>query len=169
MGGDRVPKDHPAITALGDIDELNSALGFARAAPLPRSLDVRLADIQNDLFIVGSDIIASQDHEIPRVTPEMVEKLEIWIAEWNRRLPELREFVLPGGNEAGARLHLARAICRRAERSVAALLKTEHHSEFLLPFLNRLSDALFVMARYANKLAKQREHSARFSRRTRKT
>jgi cob(I)alamin adenosyltransferase len=165
IGGACVPKDHPAIQVLGDLDELNSALGVARAAGLPKTLDARVTEIQIDLFVVGSDVLAPPDIEAPRVNQEMVARLEKWTDEYRRTLPPLQEFVLPGGTEAGARLHLARAICRRAERSLAAFLKTEAHSDWLMPYVNRLSDTLFVMARHVNRVSGGAEESARFSER----
>jgi cob(I)alamin adenosyltransferase len=161
--GERVRKDHPAICVLGELDELNCAIGLARAVDLPERVDARLAEIQNDLFIVGADVLTSADRSAPRVTPEMVAKLEKWIEGWNRGLPPLKEFVLPGGTEGGARLHLARAMCRRSERALAGLLAVETRSPCVLPYLNRLSDALFVMARYTNLKGKSKEESARFS------
>ncbi|MHA2621490.1 MAG: cob(I)yrinic acid a,c-diamide adenosyltransferase [bacterium JZ-2024 1] len=161
----RVPKNHPAICALGDLDELNSAIGWARATGLPDAFDHCLATIQNDLFIVGADVLAPLDQDAPRVTPEMVTRLEEWIQEKNAQLPALTEFVLPGGTEPGARLHLVRAICRRAERTIAHLLAREKHSQFVLPYMNRLSDLLFVMARFANQVGKAKETEAHFSRR----
>jgi cob(I)alamin adenosyltransferase len=153
--GARVPKHDARVCAYGDVDEANSVLGLAAAA-CDDTLRKILAPIQNDLFDVGADLATPvAANEEPgsrlRVTPAQCERLERLIDEFNERLAPLESFVLPGGSEAAARLHVARAAVRRAERSVAALM---HHDgtvgEQPLIYLNRLSDLLFVLARVAN-------------------
>jgi cob(I)alamin adenosyltransferase len=152
--GARVPKDDPRVTAYGSVDELNSALGVLLTLPPPSEIEL-LRGIQNDLFDVGADLCLPQaQDEAPgahlRVRPEQAEQLERAIDRLNAPLTPLRSFVLPGGNPAAAWAHLARTICRRAERDVIAL----HHREWVNPavivYLNRLSDLLFVLARVYN-------------------
>jgi cob(I)alamin adenosyltransferase len=153
--GTRIPKDAPRIAAIGDVDELNSAVGLvlANCPSCPEAALLRA--IQNDLFDVGADLcIPSSGGEEPgkclRVTPVQVERLEKAIDRLNENLQPLNSFILPGGTPAASWLHLARAICRRAERTVVALKRTENVNEQVLIFLNRLSDFLFVLARVAN-------------------
>lgn len=142
--GARVSKTHARVRAMGDVDELNSQLGVLLAQRLPAALRPTLTRIQHELFNLGGEL------SLPRAVLIMeshVDALEGTVESLNRRLPPLKEFVLPGGNVAAADAHLARAICRRAERA----LWTVHESEPLNPqamrYLNRLSDLLFVMAR----------------------
>jgi cob(I)alamin adenosyltransferase len=146
--GSRVPKTDPRIVATGDVDELNSAIGLAIAADgAPREL---LARIQNELFDLGADVSVpprAEARERLRVTQEQVDRLEAECDEANADLQPLRSFVLPGGTEAAARLFLARAICRRAERSA---LRLENLDPLVPTYLNRLSDLLFILARAAN-------------------
>jgi cob(I)alamin adenosyltransferase len=155
--GGRVAKDDLRIACYGTVDELNSALGLARAAAPPPEIDAPLARIQNDLFHLGADLCVPEKekaaHPVPRIEPRHVEQLEAWIDEWNARLPALENFVLPGGTPAAAALHVARTVCRRAERRLVALVRREPVGEHDLPYLNRLSDLLFVLARAANQLA----------------
>lgn len=152
--GKRVPKDHPRVAAYGEVDELNASLGLALIIEgLPeREL---LREIQNDLFDVGGDLcipidVAEVTGKNLRVTLGHVEKLEKAIDRLNESLEPLRSFVLPGGSAAAAHLHLARTVCRRAERSVVTLIATEKLNPHVLIYLNRLSDLLFVLARVAN-------------------
>ena len=157
--GARVPKHGPRITAIGDIDEANSAIGLARAEIEATAeedddeLVAILAEAQNDLFDVGADLARpsadAADGRL-RVSSGQVARLEAEIDALNDDLAPLTSFVLPGGSEAAARLHLARAITRRAERAVAALAAAEPVNPQVLAYLNRLSDLLFVMARTAN-------------------
>lgn len=153
--GTRVPKDAARVAAYGDVDELNSALGLltAHCPDCPEFALVRV--IQNDLFDVGADLCVPQaDGEEPgkalRVVAAQYERLEAAIDRLNEGLQPLRSFVLPGGSAAAAWLHLARTVCRRAERSVVALMRTEKVNAHALIYLNRLSDFLFVLARVAN-------------------
>ncbi|HEX5938745.1 MAG TPA: cob(I)yrinic acid a,c-diamide adenosyltransferase [Dehalococcoidia bacterium] len=154
-GGQRVPKDSLRIEAYGAVDELNSALGVAIAAGLDDELSSALQVIQQELFNLGSDLaILEADKErlpVPAVESRHVKKLEKLIDEINERLEPLKSFILPAGTPAAAQLHVARTICRRAERRAIALSREEAIGEFVVPYLNRLSDALFVMARAENK------------------
>jgi cob(I)alamin adenosyltransferase len=144
--GSRVPKDHPRVIAYGEVDELNAVLGLVKAAEVEPEL---LPDIQNDLFDVGADLCVRGDAGL-RVTARQTQRLEEAIDRVNERLTPLTSFVLPGGTVAAAWLHVARAVCRRAERAVVTLMRTEAVNENALVYLNRLSDLLFVLARAAN-------------------
>jgi cob(I)alamin adenosyltransferase len=150
--GSRVPKLDCRIGAFGTVDELNSALGVALAEPgLPERLRELLARIQNDLFDVGADLsVPFGIGDRLRVEQRQIEWLEQLCDELNADLPELKSFVLPGGTAAAARLHVARTTCRRAERD--ALTANEEHgiNALVLGYLNRLSDFLFIAARWAN-------------------
>jgi cob(I)alamin adenosyltransferase len=165
-GGARVPKHGPRVAAMGDVDEANSAIGLARAVAgdeSPVTSDEydaasMLARIQNDLFDLGADLARPIDEaddkaDDPRlrIAKSQVVRLEGEIDAVNRTLAPLNSFVLPGGSEAASRLHLARAVVRRAERTVAALAAVEKANPLVLAYLNRLSDLLFVMARKANR------------------
>lgn len=150
--GTRVPKTDARIEAYGTVDELNSLLGLALAGPLPSDFRPWLEEIQNDLFDLGADLSVPlvDRRERLRMTHPQVERLEGLCDLVNERLEPLRSFVLPGGNEASARLHLARAACRRAERLAVALGETHDVNPEALAYLNRLSDLLFILARAAN-------------------
>jgi len=150
--GSRVAKTHPLIAAFGTVDELNALVGVARTTPLPDGFDGLLARIQNELFDLGADLCVPPGPETEgrlRVSEEQIEALERDCDSINAGLPELRSFVLPGGNEAAGRLHVARAVCRRAERDALAAAATEPVSDVALTYLNRLSDLLFILARAA--------------------
>jgi cob(I)alamin adenosyltransferase len=150
--GRRVAKDHPRVHAYGEVDELNAVLGLLVAhAPEPELV----RSIQNDLFDVGADLcVPPADGEQPgkclRVTAAQVQRLEKAIDRLNEPLEPLRSFVLPGGSPAAAWLHLARTVCRRAERAAVTLARSEPVNPQVVVYLNRLSDLLFVMARSAN-------------------
>lgn len=155
VGGRRVPKDSPRIEAYGTVDELNAALGLVRlhtsTGPL-QPLDGVLARVQNELFNLGSLLATPPENlhpQQPVVEERHIARLEQEIDEYNAVLPELRSFVLPGGGAAAAHLHLARTICRRAERLVVALGRQEPVRAEAIRYLNRLSDALFVFSRWA--------------------
>jgi cob(I)alamin adenosyltransferase len=154
--GTRVDKDHPRVAAYGTVDELNSVLGLLLAGvPDLAELDL-LRSIQNDLFDVGGDLCVPQaEDETPgsrlRVTVEQVQRLEQAIDRLNAGLPVLKSFILPGGEPAAAWCHLARTVCRRAEREVVTLARTERVNQQVIVYLNRLSDLLFVLARVYNK------------------
>jgi cob(I)alamin adenosyltransferase len=156
--GERVPKHSLRIAAYGTVDETNAFIGLARlslsAAP---QLDAMLARAQNDLFDLGADLTAPEREGKPqrerlRISEAQVERLEGEIDELNAELTPLRSFVLPGGSAAAAALHVARTVCRRAERGMVALASqpNEHVSAPALKYINRLSDLLFVASRYAN-------------------
>jgi cob(I)alamin adenosyltransferase len=151
--GKRVPKDDARIEAFGTVDELNAVLGLALARGVPSGLTSPLERIQNELFDLGADLsvpLGDERRERLRVSDEQVRALEELCDGANARLEPLRSFVLPGGSEAAAFLHLARTVCRRAERLVVALGRTEEVNPAALAYLNRLSDLLFILARAAN-------------------
>ena len=153
-GGQRVPKDSLRVRAYGAVDELNSALGLAGAAVLCPRLAEIWPVLQNELFSLGSDLCfiegdPAREHILP-VQAQQVVQIERWIDELAGVVGPLTNFVLPGGTLGAAHLHLARTVCRRAERDVLALSHAEPISPHLLAYLNRLSDLLFVMARFEN-------------------
>ncbi len=157
--GTRVDKDHPRVAAYGTVDELNSVLGLLLAQVPDLAERDLLRSIQNDLFDVGGDLCCPQlADEAPgsrlRVTPEQAQRLEQAIDRLNAGLPTLRSFILPGGEPAAAWCHLARTVCRRAEREVVALARNERINPQVIIYLNRLSDLLFVLARHYNKLGR---------------
>jgi len=151
----RVPKNHLRLQAYGDIDELNSVIGLARAQGLSPPLDQWLLGIQNTLFVLSSEIAVPKPDEInmpiPKVTPSDTAELEKMIDELDSSLEPLKTFILPGGSPGAAQLHVARTVCRRAERSLQTLHQSEPLSADALTYINRLSDLLFTMARYENK------------------
>ncbi len=153
VGNQRVRKDTPRIVAMGTVDELNSVIGLARAWNRRRSLDTILAGIQNDLFDLGAALATRRD----AVTAAHIAGLEQLLERLNARLGPLAEFILPGGNPVGAALHVARTVCRRAERACVRLGREESLEANVVPYLNRLSDVLFVLARWANRAAGRRE------------
>jgi cob(I)alamin adenosyltransferase len=151
--GARVPKTDLRIEAYGTVDELNSLVGLALAGDLPDEFRPFLERVQNDLFDLGADLsvpLEDDRRERLRVTTEQVERLEELCDLVNERLEPLKSFVLPGGTEAAARLHVARAVCRRAERLAVALAAEHGVNPAALAYLNRLSDLLFILARAAN-------------------
>jgi cob(I)alamin adenosyltransferase len=151
FGGQRVAKDSLRVQAYGTVDECNATLGVARAAGFDLALDAMLATVQNQLFVVGADLATpGESANIPRVGDEEVGQLEGWIDALEAELEPLRQFILPGGTQGAAQLHLARTTCRRAERCVVSLAEEEPINAQLLTYLNRLSDFLFVAARVAN-------------------
>ena len=153
----RAAKNSLRVAANGDVDELNSAIGLAIAHRTSHFSMEALTSIQNDLFHLGSQLAFPMDEEtkidLPQIEEKHIEKLERLIDDAMDELGPLANFILPGGCEAAAHLHYARSVCRRAERSVVSLLQEESIEEFLLPYLNRLSDVLFVLARFENKVA----------------
>lgn len=156
FGGDRVPKGHARVEAMGAVDELNAVLGRAVAQLPEGTTRNRLQGVQHDLFTIGAGLATrSGDGARPRPeTPTLAEgrtaELEAWIDEVSEGLPELTAFVLPGGQPSAAALHVARTVCRRAERAVARLAEAEDVAGNVLPYLNRLSDLLFTLARAEN-------------------
>jgi cob(I)alamin adenosyltransferase len=150
--GSRVPKIHPLVAASGSVDELNSQLGLVLAGALGEPFRGWLVRIQNELFDVGADLCVpfTADDGRLRVSQTQVDALEQACDEANADLAELRSFVLPGGSEAAARLHVARAVCRRAERDTLEAAASEPVNPTAIAYLNRLSDLLFILARAAN-------------------
>lgn len=152
-GGQRVAKDTARVAAFGVVDELNSALGLALALGLTDRTRSMVVSIQNELFHLGSDLCfleADKPASIPQIELRHVERLEAFIDEANDVLGPLENFILPGGAPSAAALHVARSTCRRAEREVTALARQEPIGRHTLRYLNRLSDALFVIARLEN-------------------
>ena len=157
FGGARVSKASLRVEAYGGVDELNSAVGWARVSVSDPDLDALLNQIQNDLFEVGAELGSTEDRKqksaMPLITESQVEGLERAIDKYEEGPPALTSFVLPGGSESASRFHLARCVCRRAERSLVALGAHETVRGEVLRYINRLSDLLFVLARYANHIA----------------
>lgn len=153
-GGQRVGKETTRIEAYGTVDELNSQIGAALANRLDQRLSTALAKIQNDLFHLGSDLcILESDKQrlkVPAVEQRHIDELESLMDSLMESLRPLDNFILPGGSAGAAQLHVARTVCRRAERCVVALAKRESVNPLAVKYLNRLSDTLFVMARYEN-------------------
>lgn len=155
FGGGRVAKAHPLIEAYGTVDEANAALGMARlhtALPPLQPLDEVLARLQRELFVVGADLATPLDARptVPRVRAAHIEGLEALIDRFEEALPPLKHFVLPGGSPAAAALHVARTVVRRAERRLVEAGEAVTTNAHALTYLNRLSDLLFVLARWAN-------------------
>ena len=155
-GGQRVSKDSLRVKAYGAVDELNSAIGLAGAHELSPKLMEALPGIQNELFHLGADLSFLDDDKqkftIPQIETRHIEKLETLLEELNGIIGPLENFILPGGSVASAQLHVARTICRRAERDAISLAHEDAIGPHVIPYLNRLSDALFAMARYENKM-----------------
>lgn len=153
-GGQRVRKDTLRVEAYGTVDELNAVLGVARAIGASSDVEAELARIQNELFHLGSDLCVLDEDKasmpVPRIEAGHVDALESLMDRLSADLPPLENFILPGGSFVAAQLHVARTVCRRAERLVARLSRDESVNPELLRYLNRLSDALFVMARFEN-------------------
>jgi cob(I)alamin adenosyltransferase len=157
FGGSRVSKASLRVESYGEVDELNSAIGWARVAVAAPELDALLNQIQNDLFEVGAELGSTAERKqkstMPLVEEPQVQALEKAIDEYEEGPPPLASFVLPGGSEQAARFHLARCVCRRAERSIVALAEEAAVRGEVLRYVNRLSDLLFTLARYANHAA----------------
>ena len=157
-GGQRVAKDALRVSAFGTVDELNAVIGMALTSGISGDMSEALREIQNELFHLGSDLsfreADKQQVELPQIEERHVAKLERLIDRLLEVVGPLKNFILPGGSQAAAYLHLARTVCRRAERDVVSLSHEEAVGPFVLRYLNRLSDALFVMARYENYVQK---------------
>ncbi len=148
FGGSRVPKDDVRVTAYGEVDELNAAVGFA-ASLEPESLDAAfLQTIQRDLFTIGAELAKAPSE--PRIGDPQIGMLEHMIDGHEAKLEPLKNFILPGGTPKAAAFHLARTVCRRAERAVVSLARAQKISPSIVKYLNRLSDLLFVLARATN-------------------
>jgi len=157
FGGGRVEKHHPRVEAYGDVDELNASLGLARSIEMMPRIDEVLVPVQRDLFAIGA-LLATPDREKmhqqlekARIDDERIAQLERAIDDGEAELEPLKAFILPGGTPKAAALHVARTVCRRAERRVVALAREIEIPELALRYLNRLSDLLFVLARVANR------------------
>jgi cob(I)alamin adenosyltransferase len=148
--GSRVSKAHARVHALGDLDELNSAIGLILAEEAPAEIADVLSDVQHDLFDLGGEV-SIPGHAL--LGEAQVQRLEAAIERWNAELPALKEFILPGGARAAAAAHLARTICRRAERSLVRLREKEKVGDAALRYINRLSDLLFIAGRRLNRAA----------------
>ncbi|MGD8318294.1 MAG: cob(I)yrinic acid a,c-diamide adenosyltransferase [Myxococcales bacterium] len=157
FGGARVSKASRRVDAYGQVDELNSMIGWTRVAVSDVGIDSLLNRIQNELFEVGAELGSTEDRKqksgVPLIAEQHVHALERAIDQYEQGPPPLTTFVLPGGSEAASRFHLARCICRRAERALVALAFDESLRGELFRYLNRLSDLLFVLARYSNHAA----------------
>lgn len=153
FGGARVPKSDARIEAYGTIDELSSQLGVVRTTLLPADVDTILNQVQVDLFEVGAHLASPGTSRFPGVEPARIDELEHAIDAMERELAPLTTFILPGGSSSAAHLHVARTVCRRAERLVVALQDDSPATISTIAYLNRLSDYLFVAARFANRRA----------------
>ncbi len=165
FGGGRVPKSHPRVEAYGDVDELNATIGVARAtgSPPDPQIDALLVHVQQDLFAIGA-LLATPDRERMRmhldkakIDQERVAELERAIDAADAELEPLRAFILPGGSPKAAALHVARTVCRRAERRIVDIADEMEIPPLVIVYLNRLSDLLFTLARLANKRASAEE------------
>src|SRR5262249_46072242 len=154
FGGGRVGKDDARVDAYGEVDELNAALGVARSQGMDAELDALAQSIQEQLFTLGAvlatPIGAKAQKAVPKLQPSWPAEMESAIDRFDQQLPSLTQFILPGGHRAAAALHLARTICRRAERRVVPLLRAHQLDPLVGIYLNRLSDLLFTMARISN-------------------
>lgn len=158
-GGARVGKDDVRIHAYGTVDELNACLGMVLTdAALPIFVRGQMTELQSLLFTLGADLASPEDHpHMLRITELDVAHIEAWGVQMEQELPQLRHFILPGGTRSGADLHLARTVCRRAERHMVTLAKAEPVNVHALMFINRLSDYLFLAARACNAAQEMKE------------
>lgn len=162
IGGQRVKKDHDRLNAYGNLDELNSVLGVVRSQlteTMKGEIDSLLVQIQNQLFNLGSHLACDNPkarQKLPSLSRHEVQTLEEAIDKHTSQLPPLQEFILPGGHPSAAQMHVARTLCRRAERK-SVKIKDETTEALIIPYLNRLSDLLFVLARRCNQIAGQRD------------
>ena len=152
--GSRTPKDAPRIAAMGDVDELNSVIGVLLTEDLPAEISADLLAIQHDLFDMGAELCIPGHTAL---TDEHIARLDARLAHYNAALPPLREFILPGGSRGSAQAHVARMVCRRAERAVVALARVDQVNPPVRQYLNRLSDLMFVLARCINQHAGQKD------------
>ena len=153
FGGCRVNKHHPVVETYGTVDELNSILGMVQSEPTETSIQKKLERIQNELFEIGADLSLpwKENHElVKRIGPVYTERLEKEIDDMTQILPALTQFILPGGSKASATLHFARTVCRRAERASQYAQESHGVNPEIIKYLNRLSDWLFCLARFAN-------------------
>ena len=159
FGGGRVEKDHVRVEAYGDVDELNAVIGAARAVEMMPRVDEILAPIQRDLFAIGALLATphpekhKEQLEKARLSDKRIAQLEQAIDDGEEELEPLKAFIMPGGTSKASALHVARTVCRRAERAVITLQRTDAVPQIVVVYLNRLSDLLFVLARVANRRA----------------
>jgi cob(I)alamin adenosyltransferase len=159
FGGGRVPKDHARVEAYGDVDELNACLGMARSVDLMPRIDEILAPVQVDLFAIGALLATphpekhKEQLEKARISDQRIAQLEQAIDDCDAELAPLKAFILPGGTTKAAALHVARTVCRRAERAIIRMQQTDDVPQIVIVYLNRLSDLLFMLARVANRRA----------------
>lgn len=165
FGGQRVDKNSARIKAYGEVDELNSTIGLTIAELSTSEVSIgeiakKLTRIQQELLVLGADLSAPLDlkAKVPRISKSHVSRLEQEIDSWSQKLPKLRNFILPGGSKVGSQLHLARTVARRAERSIVMLSSKKKINKNILPYINRLSDWFFTLARYVNKLENVKEN-----------
>ncbi len=165
VDGSRVSKSSKRVDSFGEVDELNSILGISLQNINDPEIEGVVNSIQNDLFILGGDLATPSDFEIeiPRINKDMITKLENLIDTFHKEVGDLKEFILPAGKEASPYIHLARSVCRRAERKLVDLSNDEKVNGDAVIFLNRLSDLLFVLARVVNKRAGFEETYVDFS------
>ncbi len=155
QGGKRIPKSSERIRAYGSVDEVNSVLGLVLSHKIDQDVEELLKKIQNELFVLGSDLSnPDMDDKQNRISKNMIEELEKKIDEYEKELPPLSNFILPGGTDSASLVHLARTVTRRAETNVVSLSKTEKINNECQVYLNRLSDLLFVITRILNKRSK---------------
>jgi cob(I)alamin adenosyltransferase len=162
IDGRRVPKDDPCVAAFGNVDELNSLLGWCRAADDKGLLAPKIEELQGELFVLGAELATPEDSrkalQIPVVSSQQCEKIEQWIDQATQSVEALQHFVLPGGSELACRLHIARTRCRFLERSVVTLSRKAKVRSEVIVYLNRLGDLLFAWARLANNEAHLPDH-----------
>lgn len=155
LGGNKVPKSHLRIESYGNVDELNSFLGLLKdQEAVETRIKQQLYWIQETLFSLGSILAAKSDFkgfELPKITHIEIKQIEQWIDHYDNQLPPLKNFILPGGHQAVSLCHVCRTVCRRTERSVTRLSENEELDENIIPFLNRLSDYFFILARKLSK------------------
>jgi cob(I)alamin adenosyltransferase len=157
-GGTRVGKENPRVEAYGAVDELNSQVGLARAIVKDTRTKKILKNVQEDLFTLGGDLASELvSAKVPRINKSHVDNLEKTVDSIHDELKPLRRFILPTGSVGAAQLHVARSVCRRAERRIASLAKIESINPEVMPYVNRLSSLLFVLARWVNQLDKVNE------------
>ena len=157
VGGEVVSKNSDRVSAYGEVDELNSALGVALSGNMSKDVKKIINVIQNDLFILGADLASTKETKVPRIKKTKISRIEKTIDKYNAEVGPLKEFILPSGSLVGSNLHLARTICRRVERRVVALNEIEWVNPSVLIYINRLSDLLFVLARHQNKISHEGE------------
>ena len=152
FGGEKIPKDNPRVDAYGEVDELNAVLGIVIAFSEYEEITEPLKEIQKDLFIIGAELATEkQAAKVPHMYPQKVSDMEKAMDKIENELGALRHFILPGGSKLASLLHLARTVCRRAERKIVALAKTDKVNPEIVRYVNRLSDYLFMLARMANR------------------